>query len=182
MATQIKSKVLKPRLDHITGLYQLKFKRFVLESDSKTYFYLRQNELQRISERILPMGIRYIIQDETLKQVPELVNVKVIIERIDTQEFQIRFEESSEIKRWGSLLVMSKYFEARTEMLRGRQITVFDTVVETAYADKQCFLIQYSTQIANVFSAQILKLVRKATDAVHNSAEEINKSHIEYTI
>lgn len=182
MATKIKRAVLKPRLDPITGLYQLKFKRIVLESDSKTYFYLRQNELQRINERNLPMGIRFIIQDETLKQLPELVNVKVILERIDTQEFQIRFEESSEIKRWGSLFVMNKYFEERTEMLRGRQLDVFDIVVETAYADKQCFLIQYSGHLVEIFSAQILKLVREATDAVHNSSEEINKSHFKYTI
>lgn len=178
MGQQIKITVLKPHLDLSTGLYQLKFKHIILESDSKTQFYLRKNELQRISERILPMGIKYIIQDETLYQEPELVNVKVILERIDTQEFQIRFEESSEISRWSSQLLMDEYFEERTEMLRERQFDVFDLVVETTYADKQCFLIQYSVQIAGVFSVQILKLVRKATEAVHTSSELINNSNL----
>lgn len=177
MGQQIKGTVLKPHLDLSTGLYQLKFRRIVLESDCKTQFYLRKNELQRISERILPMGIKYIIQDETLYQEPELVNVKVILERIDAQEFQLRFEESSEISRWNSQLVMDEYFEERTKMLRERQFDVFDLVVETTYVDKKCFLIQYSVQISDIYNSQILKLVRKATDAVHNSSEEINNSH-----
>ena len=176
MVSQIKSRVSKPRFDSLTGLYQLKFKRIVLESDSKTQFYLRKNELCRISERILPMGIKFVIQDETLNNEPELVNVKVILERIDIQEFQIRFEESSEIDRWNSHLVLDEYYEERTEMLRGRQFDVFDLVVETTYADNKFFLIQYSVQIADIFSTQLLKLVRKATDAVHNSSEEINNS------
>jgi len=176
MGQQIKGRVLKPRFDSLTGLYQLKFKRIFLESDSQTQFYLRKNELYRISERILPMGIKFIIQDETLNLEPELVNVKVILERIDTQEFQIRFEESSEINRWSGDVAMNEYYEERTEMLRSRQFAVFDLIVETTYADKQYFLIQYSVQIAGIFSSQILKLVRKATDAVHNSSEEINNS------
>ncbi len=180
MGQQIKGTVLKPHLDLSTGLYQLKFRRIVLESDCKTQFYLRKNELQRISERILPMGIKYIIQDETLYQEPELVNVKVILERIDAQEFQLRFEESSEISRWNSQLVMDEYFEERTKMLRERQFDVFDLVVETTYVDKKCFLIQYSVQISDIYNSQILKLVRKATDAVHNSSEEINNSHFMY--
>lgn len=180
MVQQIKSGVSKPRFDSLTGLYQLKFKRITLESDSKTQFYLRKNELLRISERILPMGIKFIIQDETLNQDPELVNVKVILERIDTREFQIRFEESSKIDRWSSDLAMNEYYEERTVMLRGRQFDVFDLIVETTYADKQYFLIQYSVHIANIYSAQLLKLARKATDAVHNSSEEINNSHFLY--
>ncbi len=106
------------------------------------------------------------------------MNVKVILERIDTQEFQIRFEESSETKRWSSQFAKGEYYEDRTEMLRERQFDVFDLVVETAYADKQCFMIQYSVQIANVVSGQILKLVKKATDAVHDSSETINNSNI----
>jgi len=177
MGKQIKGRVLDPYLDTLTGLYQLNFENIILESDSETQFYLRKNELRRISERILPMGIKFIIQDETLYKEPELVNVKVILERIDTREFQLRFEESSEILRWSSQLAMDEYYEERTEMLRGRQFEVFDLVVETTYSDKQCFLIQYSVQIADIFSVQILKLVRKATDAVHNSSEEINNSH-----
>lgn len=180
MVQQIKGPVLKPHLDPSTGLYQLKFKKIILESDSNTQFYLRKNELQRISERILPMGIKFIIQDETLYKEPELVKVKVILERIDNQEFQIRFEESSEIDRWSGDLAMNGYYEERTDMLRSRQFDVFDLIVETTYADKQCFLIQYSVHIADVFSVQILKLVRKATDAVHNSSEEINNSHFMY--
>ncbi len=105
-----------------------------------------------------------------------MVNVKVILERIDTQEFQIRFEESSEIKRWSVKSAMDEYYEERTEMLRERQFEVFDLVVETTYAYRQYFLIQYSVQIAGIFSAQILKLARKATDAVHSSSEDINNS------
>jgi len=182
MVQQIKSKVSKPHFDSLTGLYQLKFKKIILESDSQTCFSLRKNELLRISERVLPMGIKYIIQDETLNQEPELVNVKVILERIDTQEFQIRFEESSKTKRWDSQFAMDEYYEERTEMLRGRQFDVFDLVVETTYSDRQCFLIQYSVHIKDIFSAQILKLVRKATDAVHNSSEEINNSNFMYLI
>jgi len=177
MVSQIKSRVSKPRFDSLTGLYQLKFKKIILESDSKTQFYLRKNELHRIGERILPTGIKFIIQDETLNHEPELVNVKVILERIDILEFQIRFEESSELNRWSSQLAMDEYYEERTEMLRVRQFDVFDLVVETTYTDKQCFLIQYSVQIADIFSAQILKLVRKATEAIHASSEAINNSN-----
>lgn len=180
MVQQIKGRVIKPHFDSLTGLYQLKFKKIILESDSKTCFYLRKNELLRISERILPMGIKFIIQDETLNHEPELVNVKVILERIDTREFQIRFEESSKIERWSSDLAMNEYYEGRTVMLRGRQFDVFDLIVETTYADKQYFLIQYSVHISDIFSAQIHKLVRKATDAVHNSSEELNNSHFMY--
>lgn len=180
MVQQIKSSVSKPRFDSLTGLYQLKFKRIILESDSQTCFSLRKNELLRISERILPMGIKFIVQDETLNQEPELVNVKVILERIDTQEFQIRFEESSKTKRWNSQFAMDEYFEERIAMLKGRQFDVFDLVVETTYSDRNCFLIQYSIHIADIFSAQLLKLVRKATDAVHNSSEELNNSNFMY--
>ena len=180
MVQQIKARVSKPHFDTLTGLYQLKFKRIILESDFKTQFYLRKNELLRINERILPMDIKFIIQDETTNEIPELVNVKVILERIDTREFQIRFEESSKIDRWSSDLVMNEYYEERTKMLRRRQFEVFDLIVETTYADKQYFLIQYSIRIADINSAQILKLVRKATDAVHNSSEEINNSHFIY--
>jgi len=180
MVQQIKSSVSKLHFDSLTGLYQLKFKRIVLESDCKTCFSLRKNELLRISERILPMGIKFIIQDETLNQEPELVNVKVILERIDTQEFQIRFEESSEFARWDNQLIMAEYFEERTKMLKGRQLDVFDLIVGTTYMDRKCFLIQYSIHIADIFSAQILKLVRKATHAVHNSSEEINNSNFMY--
>jgi hypothetical protein len=126
------------------------------------------------------MGIKFIIQDETLNQETELVNVKVILERIDTQEFQIRFEESSEIARWDNLLAMDEYFDERTKMLKGRQFDVFDLIVGTTYMDRKCFLIQYSIHIADIYSAQILKLVGKATDAVHNSSEEINNSHFMY--
>jgi hypothetical protein len=182
MVSQIKSGVSKPHFDSLTGLYQLKFKRIILESDSKTQFYFRKNELLRINERILPMGIKFIIQDETLNNEPELVNVKVILERIDVQEFSITFEESSEANRWDSVLSMNEYFDYRVAHLSSRQSAVFDLVIQTHYNDRECFLIQYSVQIADVNNAQLLKLIRKATDAVHNSSEEINNSNFIYLL
>jgi hypothetical protein len=177
MGQQIKGRVLKPRFDSLTGLYQLKFKRIFLESDCQTQFFLRKNELHRISERILPMGIKFIIQDETLNNEPELVNVKVILERIDVQEFSITFEESSEVERWSSIQAMKEYFEHRVDLLRSRQFSVFDLVIQSTYNDNVYFLIQYSVQIAGIFSSQILKLIRNATDSVHSSSEQLNNSH-----
>ncbi len=180
MRKKLKPPVLGPRFDTVTNLYQLKINKITLESDSKFNYYLRKNELQRINERILPMKMKFIVQDETLNSTLELVNVKVLIERIDTQEFILRFEESSEAKRWSSELAMSEYFESRVELLRSRQFSVFDLVIQSAYNDKQCFLIQYSAQIADICNLQIIKLTRKATDAIHKSSESFDSSHFIY--
>ena len=114
--------------------------------------------------------------------MPELVNVKVILERIDTQEFLIKFEESSEANRWSNTMAMNEYYEHRVEQLRSRQFSVFDLVIQTTYNDQRYFLIQYSVQIAGICNHQILKLVRKATAAVHNSSEDMNSSHFIYLI
>jgi len=182
MARKKRPAVSRPRFDNSTNLYQLKIHKFILESDSRRNYYLRKNELQRINERILPKSIKFIIQDESINLLPELVNVKVILERIDAQEFLIKFEESSEADRWSSELAMNEYFEHRIEQLRSRQFSVFDLVIQTTYNDQQYFLIQYSVQIADVCNHQILKLVRKATDAVHNSSEDMNSSNFIYLI
>ena len=182
MAKRKKPVVSGPRFDATTNLYRLKIHKFILESDSRRNYYLRKNELQRINERILPKNIKFIIQDESINLLPELVNVKVILERIDVQEFLIKFEESSEADRWSNTLAMNEYYEQRVEQLRSRQFSVFDLVIQTTYNDQNCFLIQYSVQIADVCNHQILKLVRKATDAVHNSSEDMNSSHFMYLI
>jgi hypothetical protein len=182
MTKKKKPAVSGPRFDALTNLYQLKINKVILESDSRRNYYLRKNELQRINERILPMSIKFIIQDESINLLPELVNVKVILERINTQEFLIKFEESSEVVRWSTTLAMNEYFEQRVDQLKSRQFSVFDLVIQTTYNDQRYFLIQYSVQIADVCNHQILKLVRKATDAVHNSSEDMNSSHFIYLI
>ncbi len=74
----------------------------------------------------------------------------MILERIDVQEFLIKFEESSEANRWSNTLAMNEYYEQRVEQLRSRQFSVFDLVIQTTYNDQKYFLIQYSVQIADV--------------------------------
>jgi uncharacterized membrane protein YheB (UPF0754 family) len=177
MAKKKKLVVSEPWFDAATNLYRLKIHKFTLESDHRTSYYLRKNELQRIDEKILPKNIKFIVQDESLNQEPELVNVKVILERINVQEFLIKFEESSEVKRWVDKLAMNEYYEQRVDKLKSRQTSVFDLVIQTTYNDQKYFLIQYSVQIADVCNHQILKLVRKATDVVHNSSEDMNSTY-----
>lgn len=180
MALNKKQEIPEPWFDGATNLFRLKINKIILESDCRTYYYIRKNELQRMNEKLLPKSIRFVIQDETLYRIPEIVNVKVILERIDVQEFIIKFEESSEVKRWSSELAMNEYFESRVEQLKSRQSSVFDIVIQTAHNDQKYFLIQYSAQIADVNNSRILKLVRVATENVHSSSENFDSSHFMY--
>ena len=177
MAQNKMKEVPEPWFDEATKLFRLKINKIVLESDCRTYFYVRKNELQRINERLLPTCIRFVIQDETLYQIPEIVNVKVILERIGVLEFIIKFEESSEAKRWSNKLAMYEYFESRVDQLKSRQTSVFDIVIQTAHNDQKYFLIQYSAQIANVNNSGILKLTKVATETVHSSSENFDNSY-----
>jgi len=176
MAQNKKQMIPEPWFDAATNLFRLKINKIILESDSRTYYYIRKNELQRINERLLPKSIKFVIQDETLYQIPEIVNIKVILERIDVQEFIVKFEESSEAKRWSSELAMNEYFESRIDQLKSRQSSVFDLVIQATHNDKKYFLIQYSAQIADVNNSRILKLIRAATENVHSSSENFDSS------
>ena len=180
MVKQINKAVSGPRFNKQTNLYQLRIGKIILESDSRCNFYLRKNELLRINGKVLPKSIKFVIQDETISTIPEMVNVKVILERIDVQEYSLKFEESSEAKRWSAELAMNEYYEQRVDQLRSRQFAIFDLVIQTSYNDGHFFLIQYSVHIADINTEQINKLIMKATDAVHKSSENFDCSHFMY--
>ena len=158
-----------------TDLYELKINKIVLESNSPSQFYIRKNELNRIGMMLLPQNVKFILQDDTINRGTLLVRIKVIVQRVDVDEYLIRFEESSDVSSWKNLINMKDYFDARLTQLQDRQVQKFDLVVQMSYSDEKYFLIQYDLHLKKIQNSQIIKLVRQVNKVVQTSSENFNK-------
>jgi hypothetical protein len=160
--------------NRLSNLFQINFGKIILESDSPEQFSLRENELERINVRSLPSGIKYIIKDETLQEIPFLVNVKIILQKTDTAEFWITFEESSMDSRWKEAFNMVEYFDVRHNYLMERQKEKFDLIMGTNSIYGKYLFIQYTVTITGIDNNQLLKLCRRTTEAIHKSSINFN--------
>jgi hypothetical protein len=157
-----------------SDLFQINFGKIILESDNSEQFFLRENELERINVRRLPSGIKYILKDETLQEIPNLINVKIILQKTDTAEFWITFEESSRHSRWENASNMVEYFDVRHNYLNERQKEKFDLIIGSDFTDGQFLFLQYTVTITGIDNNQLLKLCRMTTEAIHKSSINFN--------
>jgi len=154
--------------------YSFKIGIFEIKSDSRNLFNLNLNQLPEIDLQELPIDCKYILYDETIEDIPYLVNIKVILEKPGEAVYYLYFEESSRRSRWYYGDKMKEYFDSKLRALLERQQNVFDIVLGNHLLTESYFYLPYSFTFDEYTSTQILDLINATIIAVHNFSENLD--------
>lgn len=163
-----------PRLNIELGIYELKLGRITLESNDDHVFSLRFNELLNLDLTLIPQGIKFIILDETMGESHYLVNIKLILKRVDDRKYEIKVEESGERNDWDNKPGFDEYFSTRYSMLLERQHTHFDVMVEPPHNFVEYYLQEYTLFTANLDAHNIFGILKTLIRSIHRTSNKFN--------